>query len=236
MKKLFFFLPFLILTTVSCTKEPPYEAQGYIDITFQGRLIDVYSQEPIVNGTAQLHHNSRANGGGYPGFVYRAVQTDESGYFRFDIRADLDSSYSVSCVAEDYYGNYGVSYNSDRLFNGNVPTSHAVGLKYHNPWKERFSATISLVPTATLRIHLVNVNGVYDRFGMNTPPGSPLGNNIWTSGMNVDEYYEFKVYGGTEINLDTFKFLPGANSTQYEYLQIHITCTPHDVTELLIEY
>jgi hypothetical protein len=224
----------LVLLNSACEKEPDYEKQGFIEVTVEGRAIDVYSQEPIDSAIVQIHSGLRS--GLYPGFVNRTYVTNSNGYYSFKFKAYLDSSYYVSAVAQDYYTNYGISYNTDRLFNGNRPTSHAPKVNYHNPWKDNFEFNLSLVPSAILKVRVVNRDGVYDRFSMNTPAGSPLGNNIGVSGMYVDQEYEFTVYGGTELTLSTHRYRPGDGPGDGDYVPIKMTCLPHQVNTLLIEY
>ena len=223
----------LVLLNSACEKEPDYEKQGFIEVTVVGRAIDVYIQEPIDSAIVQIHSGLRT--GLYPGFVNRTYVTNSNGYYSFKFKAYLDSAYYVSAVAQDYYTNYGITW-GDWTFNGNRPTSHAHKVNYHNPWKDNFEFNLSLVPSAILKVRVVNRDGVYDRFSMNTPPGSPLGNNIWVSGMHVNQEYEFTVYGGTEITLSTQRYKPGDGPGDGDYVPIKMTCLPHQVNTLLIEY
>jgi hypothetical protein len=223
----------LVVLSTACEKEPDYEKQGFIEVTVEGRAIDVYSQEPIDSAIVQIHSGLRS--GLYPGFVNRTYVTNNNGYYSFKFKAYLDSAYYVSAVAKDYYTNYGITW-GDWRFNGNRPTSHAPKVKYHNPWKDKFEFNLSLVPSAILKVRVVNRDGVYDRFAMNTPPGSPLGNNIWVGGMHVDQEYEFTVYGGTELTLSTHRYKPGDGPGDGDYVPIKMTCLPHQTNTLLIEY
>jgi len=223
----------LVVLSTACEKEPDYEKQGFIEVTVEGRAIDVYSQEPIDSAIVQIHSGPRS--GLYPGFVNRTYVTNNNGYYSFKFKADLDSAYYVSAVAKDYYTNYGITW-GDWRFNGNRPTSHAPYIQYHNPWKDKFEFNLSLVPSAILKVRVVNRDGVYDRFAMNTPPGSPLGNNIWVGGMHVDQEYEFTVYGGTELTLSTHRYKPGDGPGDGDYVPIKMTCLPHQTNTLLIEY
>ena len=223
----------LVVLSTACEKEPDYEKQGFIEVTVEGRAIDVYSQEPIDSAIVQIHSGLRS--GLYPGFVNRTYVTNNNGYYSFKFKADLDSAYYVSAVAKDYYTNYGITW-GDWRFNGNRPTSHAPYIQYHNPWKDKFEFNLSLVPSAILKVRVVNRDGVYDRFAMNTPPGSPLGNNIWVGGMHVDQEYEFTVYGGTELTLSTHRYKPGDGPGDGDYVPIKMTCLPHQTNTLLIEY
>jgi len=223
----------LVVLSTACEKEPDYEKQGFIEVTVEGRAIDVYSQEPIDSAIVQIHSGLRS--GLYPGFVNRTYVTNNNGYYSFKFKAYLDSAYYVSAVAKDYYTNYGITW-GDWRFNGNRPTSHAPYIQYHNPWKDKFEFNLSLVPSAILKVRVVNRDGVYDRFAMNTPPGSPLGNNIWVGGMHVDQEYEFTVYGGTELTLSTHRYKPGDGPGDGDYVPIKMTCLPHQTNTLLIEY
>jgi len=223
----------LVVLSTACEKEPDYEKQGFIEVTVEGRAIDVYSQEPIDSAIVQIHSGLRS--GLYPGFVNRTYVTNNNGYYSFKFKAYLDSAYYVSAVAKDYYTNYGITW-GDWRFNGNRPTSDAPKVKYHNPWKDKFEFNLSLVPSAILKVRVVNRDGVYDRFAMNTPPGSPLGNNIWVGGMHVDQEYEFTVYGGTELTLSTHRYKPGDGPGDGDYVPIKMTCLPHQTNTLLIEY
>ena len=189
----------LVLLNSACDKEPDYEKQGFIEVTVEGRVIDVYSQEPIDSAIVGIHSGPRT--GVYPGFVNRTYVTNSNGYYCFKFNAYLDSAYYVSAVARDYYTNYGITWGS-WTFNGNRPTSHAPNVNYHSPWKDKFEFNLSLVPSAILKVRVVNRDGVYDRFSMNTPPGSPLGYHIdniqvLTNGENARKYYAFEAKGLT---------------------------------------
>ena len=228
------FLAFLILTLYSCEKEPDIGAEGYVEITVEGRIIDVYSQEPIDSAIAQIRTAPRPSAS--HGLASRSVKTDSDGRFKFSFKADLDSSYFLSAISRNHYTNTGITYNENRIFNGNKPTSQAYHLKYHNPWKQTFEKDISLVPQATLRLTLINKSGTYNRFSMGPPAGSGFGFGIWATGYSVNETHEFTVYGGTEITLNTFRYRPEDQAGEGDYVPIKVTCQPHQVNDLHIEY
>ena len=45
----------LVLLNSACEKEPDYQKQGFIEVTLEGRAIDVYSQKPIDSAIVQIH-------------------------------------------------------------------------------------------------------------------------------------------------------------------------------------
>lgn len=78
---------------------------------------------------------------------------------------------------------------------------------------------------------------MYDRFGLNAPPGSPYGTGLHhLTGMDVDEIHDFTVYGGAEIILNTFRYRPGDGPGEGDHVQIPVICKPHDLSEYIIEY
>ena len=123
-----------------------------------------------------------------------------------------------------------------QVHNGNRPTSHAPNIDYHSPWKDKFEFNLSLVPSAILKVRIVNKDGVYDRFSLATPAGSLIGPSTRETGFFVDVTHEFTVYGGTEITLDTFRYRPGDGPGDGDYVPIKMTCLPHQTNTLLIEY
>lgn len=233
MKKLICLLT-LFAALSACQKKPPYQDQGYINIVADGRIIDVYSGEPIDSAVAEVRVVGRRGWGWGLGPVRRRYKADASGRFNFGFKADLDSAYTLWASAKGYYG---VGTAVGKLFNGNKSTYDYVYLDYHNPWRENFPNNVfKLVPVATLRVHLVNVHGVYVNFSLNGPPGSPLGSGFQASGYNVNRIDEFKVWGGTDIELQTFRYRPGDGPGDGDHVKVKVFCTPHSVTDLLIEY
>jgi hypothetical protein len=230
--KQLFFLLFIGFIANACTKKTSDGHPNHFDVVVEGFLFDVSNMEPIANGKVFVLRDLRQRLYIIP--EYLETTTNENGYYRFEFKIDNEYAYQVISRTDDYYRHYGVHYNY--LVNGNKPTSGGLILNYEAPKKDHFFFMIKLIPTATIKVRIVNVQKIYDRFGLNTPPGSPLGSGGSFFGMDVDETLYFTVFGAVDLKLDTFRYQPGEGPGEGEHVIIPFKATPHDVTEILIEY
>ena len=228
-------LPFLVILItcgfLSCNKKEEEQLNNF-DILVEGTLLDASNMEPIQNGDVFVYRMLRPSG--KLGNKYLETKTDESGYFRFEFEIDNDYMYSVISKTDGYYEHAHTHYSKERY--GDNPTSGRKDIDYFNPKKDYFNFTIALIPEATIEVRVVNVTKVYSRFGMNTPPGSPLGMGLQLHGMDVDVTHYYTVYGGFDMELQTFRYEPGEGPGEGDLVRVNFNATPHDLTKILIEY
>lgn len=162
------------------------------------------------------------------------IQTDADGKFRFEFTREDGLMYVLYADGPNHYGNRSIGTWSI-TYNGEPPSNYTHLNVRRNAY---INETIRLPPQATLRLRIVNVDKVYDRFFLNSPPGSPLASGLQLSGMNVDEIHDFTVYGDVENTLYGGVFEPGGNydNGKYQYVSYKVFCKAHDVIEYIIEY
>lgn len=207
------------------------------DVVVEGVLLDISNFEPIEGGLVEIRTGPSgfASGGRSPRNKFLEYKTDETGVYHFEFSLEDGLSYELIASSPLHYGNLGVDW-SQRFTTKGLTPSNSVRLNVRR--EDYFNETIFLLPQATLRLRIVNVEKVYDRFFLNTPPGSPLASGLQLSGMNVDETHEFTVFGDVENTLYGGVFEPGGNyeNGKYKYTSYTIYCKPHDITEFTIEY
>lgn len=228
-------LPILVILItcgfLSCNKQE--EIPNNYDIVVEGHLLDASNMEPIENGDVFVYSRLRSSSG--VGTKYLETKSDENGYYRFDFEVDNDYSYFVLSKTEGYY-EHAHSQFPKELF-GENPTSGRIQIQFRGSTiKDYFNFNIALIPQATIEVRVVNVNKIYDRFFMNIPPGSPIGTSLQLNGFDVDETHYYTVYGGFDLFLSTFYLKPGETAEDAERVKVHYNATPHDLTQILIEY
>ena len=202
-------------------------------------MLDASNMEPIENGDVFVYRRLRSAssglGSGGIGTKYLETKSDENGYFRFDFEVDNDYSYFVLSKTDGYYEHAHSQFPKERF--GENPTSGRIQIQFRGTTKkDYFNFNIALIPQATIEVRVVNVTKVYDRFGMNTPPGSPLGMGLQLHGMDVDVTHYYTVYGGFDMELQTFRYKPGEGPGEGDLVRVNFNATPHDLTQILIEY
>lgn len=236
MKPLHFSVILLLIASIlfSCNKKEE-EQLNHFDILVEGTLLDATNMEPIENGDVFVYRKLRSISGFALGDKYLETKADESGYFRFEFEVDNDYAYSVISETDNYYGHWHSHYSKEMF--GDNPTSGRKYIQFRGSTiKDYFNFTIALIPEATIEVRVVNVNKVYDRFFMNTPPGSPIGTSLQLHGFDVDETNYYTVYGGFDWFLSTFYLKPGETAEDAERIKVYYNATPHDLTQILIEY
>ena len=239
MKPLHFsFLILLVASSFfSCNKNE--EIPNHYDILVEGNLLDASNMEPIENGDVFVYRRLRSAssglGSGGLGSKYLETKSDENGYYRFDFEVDNDYAYYVLSKTDGYYEHAHTHYSKERF--GENPTSGSKQIQFRGTTKkDYFNFNIALIPQATIEVRVVNVTKIYDRFFMNTPPGSPIGTSLQLHGFDVDATNYYTVYGGFDWFLSTFYLKPGETAEDAERVKVHYNATPHDLTKILIEY
>ena len=235
-------LPFLVILItcgfLSCNKKEEEQLNNF-DILVEGHLLDASNMEPIENGDVFVYRRLRSSSsglsGGGLGSKYLEAKTNENGYYRFEFEVDNDYGYAVLSKTDGYYEHAHSQFPKERF--GENPTSGSKHIQFRGTTKkDYFNFTIALIPQATIEVRVVNVTKVYSRFGMNTPPGSPIGTSLQLYGFDVDETYYYTVYGGFDWFLTTFLYKPGEGPGEGKRVDVHYNATPHDLTQILIEY
>lgn len=223
----FFFI--ILLAINSCKPDK------ITDVVVEGVLLDASSLEPIEGGTVEINSGKAGLAGtGSAHTKFLEMTTEADGKFYFEFTRDKNLLYMLYAKTLNHYGNRSVG-TWPMTYNGESPST-TIYLDVHQTAHVR--QDIRLPPKATLRIRFINVDKIYDRFFLNTPPGSPIASGLQLSGMNVDEWHEFTVFGDIENTLNGGVFEPGGNyeNGKYKYVSYKIFCKAHDVTELTIEY
>ncbi len=229
MKNLFILLAIVFMAFSSCKPDK------ITDVVVEGVLLDISNFEPIEGGLVEIRTGPSgfASGGRSPRNKFLEYKTDETGVYHFEFSLEDGLSYQLIASSPHHYGNLGVDW-SQRFTTKGLTPSNSVRLNVRR--ENYFNETIFLLPQATLRLRIVNVDKVYDRFHLNTPPVSPLASGIQLYGNDIDEMHEFTVFGDVEIKLNTFRYRPGDGPGEGDHVRIPLVCKPHDVTEFTIEY
>ncbi|MFC4872106.1 hypothetical protein [Negadavirga shengliensis] len=227
MKNFLFYSCIFLFAIISCKPDK------ITDVVVEGVLLDASSLKPIEGGTVEINTGTAGLAGtGSAHTKFMDMQTDANGKFHFEYTIEEGLMYVLYADAPHHYGNRSIGTWSI-TYNGESP-SKRTNLTLQK--KAQIHEVIRLPPQGTLRIRIINVDKIYDRFNLNTPPGSPLASGLQLSGMNVDETHEFTVYGDVENILSTFRYRPGDGPGEGDHVTIPVFCKAHDVTEYTVEY